>query len=168
MEQTHEEERRSVIVCAECTTGLSIHSGIIASNGVWGLRNVTTQIIPAQSNYWGHASGPFDNAYTDGLGLLNGSGLGDEVSEYVQWGSFLTSAPIFPSGNELLLAIQRNAGTTTLSWDANLSGVIVESIAALGGTNVWASIGLTATNANGRMRVNIPHSTTNRFFRLKQ
>ncbi|HEY6167304.1 MAG TPA: right-handed parallel beta-helix repeat-containing protein, partial [Verrucomicrobiae bacterium] len=71
-----------------------VTNSAISSNFVFGVNNLdTSKIIKAEGNYWGHPSGPFDNSNADGLGLTNSSGLGDKVSEYVDWSPFLTSDP---------------------------------------------------------------------------
>jgi len=151
------------------TAGFRVHQSVLASNNAFGLRNLTTQVVPAQSNYWGHASGPFDNANTDGLGLLNPSGTGDEVSEYVQWSAFLTSEPAGPSAPELRLAIERGTGNDiVLSWDSALSDAVLERADGLGGTNAWTAAGLTPTNAGGRARLTLQPGSSSRFFRLRQ
>lgn len=69
----------------------AVHNSNIAANGGQGIRNLTTQVLPAQTNYWGHPSGPFDNLNTDGAGRLNPGGLGSRVSEYVNWLPFLNA-----------------------------------------------------------------------------
>ncbi len=56
-------------------------------------------IVDAEDNFWGDASGPLNDEDTDGLGLFNPLGAGDEVSEYVDYHPWyvdagLTSYPI--------------------------------------------------------------------------
>ena len=64
---------------------------LIAGNGLWGVMNQTTTVISAKKIYWGDPTGPHDEYDNDGLGLLNLDGLGDNVSEYVDWNPFRTT-----------------------------------------------------------------------------
>lgn len=61
---------------------------VIAGNGQWGVKNQTNKVVSAQHIYWGDPTGPYDNLNLDGLGLLNPDGLGDNVSEFVDWSPF--------------------------------------------------------------------------------
>jgi hypothetical protein len=67
---------------------------LIAGNGGFGLNNLDPQVIlSAENNFWGNSNGPFDNANIDGLNLLNPSGLGQKVSEYVDWSPVSSQDP---------------------------------------------------------------------------
>ena len=62
-----------------------IHNNNIAGN-FFGLYNGDDMVmIDAENNWWGHASGPYHPT-------LNPGGLGDEVSDYVDFDPWLTSA----------------------------------------------------------------------------
>ena len=48
-----------------------VTNSVIESNTNFGINNLdTSRIILARGNYWGHPSGPYDNADTDGQGLI--------------------------------------------------------------------------------------------------
>jgi parallel beta-helix repeat protein len=63
-----------------------IHNNNIEGNTYFGLSNADTLVlIDAENNWWGDASGPYHPT-------LNPSGLGDEVSDDVDFDPWLTSA----------------------------------------------------------------------------
>jgi parallel beta-helix repeat protein len=75
----------------------TIANTAISGNTGSGVNNLDTRIIvPAENNFWGHASGPLDKLNLDNLGLTNVNGLGDKVSEYVDWSPFLGADPTAP------------------------------------------------------------------------
>ncbi|MHC4497817.1 MAG: beta strand repeat-containing protein, partial [Planctomycetota bacterium] len=59
----------------------------IAGNTSWGMNNTSNPTeVDATANWWGHASGPYDNSDDTGTGgLYNPTGLGDTVSDYVDY-----------------------------------------------------------------------------------
>ena len=91
---------------------------------------VSGQTVKAEGNFWGHASGALDNANTDGQGLLNTNGLGDRVSELVDWSPFLGNAP-GPGGGgapEIIVTpAQFDFGSLAVGASSNLTVVINNS-----------------------------------------
>ncbi|MFA6076445.1 MAG: hypothetical protein WC778_11515 [Negativicutes bacterium] len=81
------------------TTNISQSS--IHDNGQYGILNGTTVIINARNNYWGSITGP-----THASNLL---GMGDRVSDYVNFIPFLTEDPTIVTANAPTLA---NGGET--------------------------------------------------------
>jgi hypothetical protein len=108
-----------------------VSGSVISGNVGFGVNNLdTTKIINAESNYWGHPSGPLDNSNTDGLGLSNPGGLGDKVSEYVDWSPFLNVAPT-NSEPPVIMAISRAGNQVTVSWPSGASGYSLQSVTNL-------------------------------------
>ncbi|SOD51611.1 hypothetical protein SAMN06296416_101737 [Pseudoxanthomonas wuyuanensis] len=65
-----------------------IGSTQFSGNSGWGVRNLSPDTtINAAGNWWGHASGPKDDA-------ANPEGQGDRVSAGVAYGGFLTATPL--------------------------------------------------------------------------
>jgi len=63
---------------------ISIHTSSIYSNLAFGIKNNQSGIwVDATNNWWGHISGPLDTSSADGL--YNPSGLGDKVTDYVDY-----------------------------------------------------------------------------------
>lgn len=64
----------------------------ISGNESYGIRNRDEIVIDAKNNWWGDPSGPYDNSNdsNDPTGLYNPEGLGDEVTDYVDYGGWLT------------------------------------------------------------------------------
>jgi hypothetical protein len=150
------------------TAGFRVHLSVLSSNTAWGLRNLTAQVVPAQTNYWGHPSGPLDNANSDGLGLLNPLGLGDEVGEYVNWSGFLTAEPTSSiSAQQMDLRISRDvSGNVTLSWSAGAAVAVLEESASIGAGARWTAVNVTTTNLSGRIQATLRVAEAQRFFRL--
>jgi hypothetical protein len=76
-------------------SGIQINFNGISGNGIYGVESKrTTSHVDATRNWWGHASGP-GGVYgrTNPAGKIIGKG--DEVSNYVNWDSWL-SQPIVP------------------------------------------------------------------------
>lgn len=66
---------------------VSISGGSVLGNFFYGVMNSTTTPVDARENFWGDASGPFH-------ALLNPDGLGDEVSDNVDFSGWLSSDPL--------------------------------------------------------------------------
>jgi len=76
----------------------TINNSAIFGNAQFGVRNFdTSRFINAEMNFWGDASGPLDDSNVDGRGLMNPMGLGDRVSEHVDWQPFLPTDPTAPT-----------------------------------------------------------------------
>ena len=70
----------------------TIHNSIITRNEGTGVRNTNSSItVDATSNWWGDASGPFDDSNADSR--INPDGQGDQVSDYVEYDPWLDVAP---------------------------------------------------------------------------
>jgi hypothetical protein len=126
----------------------------------------TSPIINAEGNYWSHPSGPFDNANTDGLGLLNPGGLGERVSEYVDWGPFVSADP---TGGEapVYLAISRSGNQAIVSWPNSADGYRLQSITNLpAASNVWTAVTIDPSIIGGRYTVTDSLSGNRKFYRL--
>ena len=65
----------------------------IVGNSVYGVLNESTsEIVAAQANWWGDATGPYDNKTLPGVpNYSNPGGLGDEVSSYVDYQNWLSA-----------------------------------------------------------------------------
>jgi parallel beta-helix repeat protein len=70
-----------------------IHNSDFISNTYYGVRNQGTAFtVDATGNWWGHATGPLDNSDDTGSGgYYNPGGLGDPVSDKVNYGSWETT-----------------------------------------------------------------------------
>jgi hypothetical protein len=101
----------SGVIHAGGTTNISQSS--IHDNGQYGILNGTTVIINAQNNYWGDMSGPYHS-------VLNPSGLGNAVSDFVTFIPFLTTDPaLFP----VISAVSASSTATTtasISWTTDI------------------------------------------------
>ena len=64
----------------------------ISGNTQYGVRNRDKIVIDAKNNWWGDASGSYDNSNdpNDPTHLYNPNGTGDEVTDYVDYGGWLT------------------------------------------------------------------------------
>lgn len=65
---------------------VEIHQNSIAGNSDWGLLNDGDDTLDATENWWGDDSGPYQ-------ATTNAGGLGDEVSDDVDYADWLNSAP---------------------------------------------------------------------------
>ncbi len=65
----------------------------IAGNNYYGMINTNPAItVDAENNWWGDATGPYDGSDDTGTGgLYNPGGLGDEVSDYVDYDPWASS-----------------------------------------------------------------------------
>jgi hypothetical protein len=63
-----------------------INQNCIQQNKSWGLQNQTVNVVDAEDNFWGEASGPRHSS--------NPGGQGDFVSDLVDFDPWLTSCPL--------------------------------------------------------------------------
>jgi len=63
-----------------------IHQNCIRQNTIWGVQNQTVNVVDAEDNFWGAASGPRHTS--------NPGGQGDFVSDAVDFDPWLTSCPL--------------------------------------------------------------------------
>ena len=112
------------IWCSDRSTPV-IHQNSIYDNGGLGVNNTDQNVvIDAQNNWWGDATGPLDKSDDTGSGgWYNLNGLGNAVSDYVDYGSWL-DAPI-PSPVEITQPdggqqIARHTFTLTLFQGLNM------------------------------------------------
>jgi parallel beta-helix repeat protein len=119
-----------------------VSGSVISGNIGFGVNNLdTTRIINAEANYWGHPSGPLDNSNVDGLGLSNPGGLGDKVSEYVDWSPFLNSAPTNSEVPAVLIISKAGNSQVTVSWPSAATGYSLQSVTNLSiGSNSWSAV----------------------------
>ncbi len=71
---------------------VSITQSSIFNNQDWGVDMDVAKVADFTNNYWGDATGPFDDDTTvssqnDNLGLLNETSTGDTVTDFVRWSS---------------------------------------------------------------------------------
>lgn len=65
-----------------------------SGNGSFGLNYLGSRIVDARYSHWGDPSGPYDPSDdTVSGGLYNPAGLGDAVSDYVNYVPWVTSLP---------------------------------------------------------------------------
>jgi len=71
----------------ETGSAITINNCNIIDNSNYGVRNHNEIIIDAKNNWWGDPLGPFDNSDdpNDPTHLFNPGGLGDEVSDFVDY-----------------------------------------------------------------------------------
>ena len=63
-------------------TGSELHFNNILSNTTWGINNTSGNLVDAENNWWGNASGPYNAA-------SNPAGTGDKVSDNVDYDPWL-------------------------------------------------------------------------------
>ncbi len=119
-----------------------VSGSVLSGNVGFGVNNLdTTRIINAEGNYWGHPTGPLDNSNVDGLGLSNPGGLGDKVSEYVDWSPFLNTAPTNSEPPVSLMISIADSSQITISWPSAATGYSLQSVTDLSvGTNSWSKV----------------------------
>ena len=83
-------------VLSSGSSNVNINNNVIAGNVTFGVQNANNAVvINAENNFWGDPSGPLDNdvrvgGLNDALGLSNPAGLGDAVTDFVDYVPFLT------------------------------------------------------------------------------
>jgi hypothetical protein len=86
----------------------------------YGFYNVSTTVtVDATSSWWGDASGPFDPS--PGPPSINSGGLGERVSDYINYGSWLSAPNTNQPPNSFVLLQPGNGGTVlptsvTFAW----------------------------------------------------
>jgi hypothetical protein len=70
---------------------VSVSGSTVADNAAYGVENLSTAAyVDAEGNWWGDATGPLDNSDDTGTGgLYNPGGLGNEVTDYVDYEPWL-------------------------------------------------------------------------------
>ncbi len=114
-------------VLSNASADVNVNNNAITGNVTFGIQNTEAAVvINAKNNYWGDPSGPLDNnvpvgGQGDRLGLSNPTGLGDAVTDFVDYEPFLGSVgatenlmttiehlPIDPGQQSALLATLEN------------------------------------------------------------
>jgi hypothetical protein len=90
---------------------LALADSDVESNPRFGVFNGASSSLFARFNWWGDPSGPLDP-------VSNPGGLGDRVSERVDYASWLTMSPLPPLVPASVTA-QPGDGTVALAWSAN-------------------------------------------------
>ncbi len=104
-------------------TGLVLTNNTISGNTIGGT-STTAATVSAENNWWGHASGPLDASDDTGTGgLYNPGGLGNPVSDGIDYAPWRTAAavvslvpvggPCFDVGGTLTVEV-RLSGATAL------------------------------------------------------
>ena len=103
---------RTGVTCQD-NSAPTIHHCDIADHFEWGLRNWDDNIVVnAKDNWWGHASGPY---HPDS----NPGGLGDRVSDYVDFIPWLTE-PVGVKEKEIIEVERRESRATIFSGPLRL------------------------------------------------
>jgi hypothetical protein len=89
---------------------LALADSDVESNSLFGVSNAPTASLFARFNWWGDPSGP--------LAPANPDGLGDRVSDRVDFTPWLTASALPPLSPAALAARPGN-GTVDLTWSAN-------------------------------------------------
>ncbi len=105
------------------TERVAIHCNIISENTNYGVKVNTanvTEIIDGEDNWWGDASGPLDNSDDTATGgLYNPTGLGDEVTDNVDYDPWaISTPPCEPTAISLAsFTAEANDGRVMLIWE---------------------------------------------------
>ncbi|GHU11245.1 hypothetical protein FACS1894185_4140 [Betaproteobacteria bacterium] len=121
-------------VQAEGNSNPLLHNTQLTGNSQWAMTNLSPEtVINARNNWWGHASGPKDI-------VANPQGQGDAVSAGVDYGAFLSGAPLL-NPEIRLVSTETNGG----KW----GGALIPDPAASYPNSSWISSPLDgAWNAN--------------------
>jgi parallel beta-helix repeat protein len=112
-----------------------VSNNAIQNNTSYGLNNSTSTLyINAQQNWWGDPTGPLDDSDdTSTGGFYNPNGLGDRVSDYVDYQNWLGSPPIFNTPDIYVLSPNGNE-----NWQINSTEIITWSSAnIIGNVNIY-------------------------------
>jgi len=81
-------------ISAQNDSNVQISNSEITNNGAFGIRNKGSIVVDAENNWWGHETGPLDDSDDTATGgSYNPSGLGNKVSDNVDYQPWLTSPP---------------------------------------------------------------------------
>lgn len=110
----------------------TITENTFENNEMVGIYNGTQTWLPAENNWWGDASGPLDTSTADGMS--NPDGLGDEVSDYVDYDPWLTG---FDSDFDGISDLDEITiyGTDPYNYDTDGDGISDGEELAYWGTN---------------------------------
>lgn len=123
---------------------INISNSIIEGNGDNGIEHYHSResVVMARGNWWGDASGPYDNSENDEdpTKLYNPDGLGDEVTDWVDYGDWLTfiekEEPIIMCTND----VPNDQGRFIhLCWSASLLDV-PGSHEPIVGYSIWRKV----------------------------
>ncbi len=125
----------------------SIRNSEIVGNNAFGAQNLTPQkLLDARANWWGAASGPLDP-------LDNPTGQGNRVSAGIDYGQFVSAAPlldcrvstpvttVFSSTTVQVSLRCRNAVEFRLNESAQFPGTNYQAMAATGTLVISATVG---------------------------
>lgn len=94
----------SVGVESQTSGSVEIHQSLFSGNTNWGVFNGRSDVVvDAEDNYWGDKSGPLDedvpvDGLNDNLGLSNPSGLGDAVTDFVDYDPWVKNGNVGGGG----------------------------------------------------------------------
>ncbi|MCD6573662.1 MAG: right-handed parallel beta-helix repeat-containing protein, partial [Thermoplasmata archaeon] len=122
---------REGVKVAGSFSGIILHYNNISGNKKYGINNTATVTINAEHNWWGDATGPYDPSNDTATGgLYNPTGLGDNVTDYVDYYPWWDS----PSGS-ILPSINDNTPSTATTGDPfTFNASVVDNI---GVSNVY-------------------------------
>ena len=100
---------------------MAIHNNTFNGNVSFGVQNTNnTVVVDAQDNFWGDNSGPLDadvpvGGLNDNLGLSNPSGLGDAVTDFVDYFPWvgLTPEDLLQELIDCVIDLELNMGIET-------------------------------------------------------
>ncbi|RLF26112.1 MAG: hypothetical protein DRN01_05440, partial [Thermoplasmata archaeon] len=114
------------IMVAGSFTGIEIHYNSISGNTKYGVNNTVTTTVNAEHNWWGDVTGPYDPSNdTSTGGLYNPGGLGDNVTDYVDYYPWWDSA----TGAILPEITDNTPGTATTGDSFTFNASVVDNIA---------------------------------------